>query len=102
MISIVGIVLCLRFICIFNAFGTRVKTSGAYGAVFGVFLKQKLSKKPLTIVGDGSQSRDFVYVTDVAEGFYKAATTCYVGQRYNLGAGKPKKIKYLAELIGVK
>ena len=87
-------------ICIFNAFGTRVKTSGAYGAVFGVFLKQKLSKKPLTIVGDGSQSRDFVYVTDVAEGFYKAATTCYVGQRYNLGAGKPKKIKYLAELIG--
>ena len=63
-------------------------------------MKQKLSKKPLTIVGDGSQSRDFVYVTDVAEGFYKAATTCYVGQRYNLGAGKPKKIKYLAELIG--
>ena len=64
-----------------------------------MFLKQKLSKKPLTIVGDGSQSRDFVYVTDVAEGFYKAATTCYVGQRYNLGA-ENQKIKYLAELIG--
>ena len=87
-------------ICIFNAYGTRVKTTGAYGAVFGVFLKQKLSNKPLTIVGDGTQSRDFVYVSDVAEGFYKAAKSNYNGQRYNLGAGNPQKISYLAKLIG--
>ena len=87
-------------ICIFNAYGPRVRTSGAYGAVFGVFFKQRLSNKPLTIVGDGSQSRDFVYVTDVVDGFYRAAKTNDIGHRYNLGAGHPQKINYLANLIG--
>ena len=86
-------------ICIFNAYGPRVRTSGAYGAVFGVFFKQKLSNKPFTIVGDGLQSRDFVYVTDVANAFLKAALTNDIGERYNLGSGNPQKIKYLAELI---
>ena len=52
---------------IFNAYGRRVKTKGAYGAVFGVFLKQKLENKPFTIVGDGNQTRDFIFSTDVAE-----------------------------------
>lgn len=60
---------------IFNAYGTRSKTSGAYGAVFGVFLKQKLAGEPLTIVGDGKQSRDFVYASDVAEAFILAGET---------------------------
>ena len=54
---------------IFNAYGTRVRTTGAYGAVFGVFFKQKLAGKPFTVVGDGTQTRDFIYVTDVAEAF---------------------------------
>ena len=87
-------------ICIFNAYGTRVKTTGAYGAVFGVFLKQKLAGAPFTIVGDGSQSRDFVYVTDVARAFLAAAETRVVGERFNVGADKPQSIKYLAELLG--
>ena len=60
---------------IFNAYGTRSRTTGAYGAVFGIFLKQILSNKPLTVVKNGKQKRDFVYVTDVAEAFFKAATT---------------------------
>ena len=60
---------------IFNAYGTRSRTSGAYGAVFGVFLKQLIEKKPLTVVGDGKQKRDFLYVTDVANAFYKASIT---------------------------
>ena len=47
---------------IFNAFGTRVKTTGAYGAVFGVFLKQKLADKPLTLVGNGNQKRDGISI----------------------------------------
>ena len=55
-------------ICIFNAYGTRVRTTGVYGAVFGVFLKQKLAGKPFTVVGDGAQSRDFIYASDVARG----------------------------------
>ena len=54
---------------IFNAYGTRSRTSGAYGAVFGVFLEQKLAGKPFTVVGDGTQTRDFLYVTDVARAF---------------------------------
>ena len=56
---------------IFNAYGPRVRTTGAYGAVFGVFFKQKLANKPLTIVGKGNQSRDFIYVSDVAQAFLK-------------------------------
>jgi UDP-glucose 4-epimerase len=85
---------------IFNAYGTRSRTSGAYGAVFGVFLKQKLEGKPFTVVGDGTQSRDFLYVTDVARAFYLAATTERVGQVYNLGAGNPQTVNRLVELLG--
>lgn len=84
---------------IFNAYGTRSRTSGNYGAVFGVMLKQKLENKPLTIVGNGNQKRDFLYVTDVVSAFYKASTSKYKSEIYNLGAGKPQKIKYLASLI---
>ena len=64
---------------IFNAYGTRSRTSGAYGAVFGVFLKQKIAGKPFTVVGDGTQTRDFLYVTDVASAFLAAAETDRVG-----------------------
>ena len=85
---------------IFNAYGTRSRTSGAYGAVFGVFLKQKLANKPLTIVGDGSQSRDFLYATDVAEAFRLAAETDLTGRVWNLGAGNPQSVNRLAELLG--
>lgn len=87
-------------ICIFNAYGTRVRTTGAYGAVFGVFFKQMLSGKPFTLVGDGSQTRDFLYVTDVARAFLAAAETDLVGERWNLGAGKPQSINYLVSLLG--
>ena len=92
----------INVIRIFNAYGPRVRTTGAYGAVFGVFFKQKLSRKPLTIVGNGKQTRDFVFVTDVVEAFFKAAKTNSVGEIFNLGNGKPIQIKYLANLIGEK
>ena len=85
---------------IFNAYGTRSRTSGAYGAVFGVFLRQMLAGKPLTVVGDGTQTRDFLYVTDVARGFLAAAETPMVGQVWNLGAGKPQSVNRLVELLG--
>ena len=85
---------------IFNAYGTRSRTSGAYGAVFGVFLKQKLAGKPYTVVGDGTQTRDFLYVTDVARAFLAAAETDNVGRIYNLGAGKPQSVNRLVELLG--
>jgi UDP-glucose 4-epimerase len=85
---------------IFNAYGTRSRTSGAYGAVFGVFLRQKLAGEPFTVVGDGTQTRDFLYVTDVAEAFFAAATTPLAGAFWNLGAGKPQSINRLVALLG--
>jgi UDP-glucose 4-epimerase len=85
---------------IFNAYGTRSRTSGAYGAVFGVFLRQKLAGKPLTVVGDGTQKRDFLYVTDIARAFLAAAETKHAGRFWNLGAGNPQSINRLVELLG--
>jgi UDP-glucose 4-epimerase len=85
---------------IFNAYGTRVRTTGAYGAVFGVFLKQKLAGKPFTVVGDGTQTRDFLYVTDVARAFLAVAETDRVGEIYNVGAGNPQQVNRLVELLG--
>ena len=87
---------------IFNAYGPRAKTTGAYGAVFGVFLKQKLKKRPLTIIGNGEQSRDFIYVTDVANAFLKAALTRKKGQVFNLGNDNPQSVNKLAKLVGGK
>jgi UDP-glucose 4-epimerase len=84
---------------IFNAYGRRVRTSGDYGAVMGVFLKQKISGLPLTIVGDGSQVRDFLHVRDVAEAFYLAGLTEIFGKIWNLGAGNPQSVQTLAQLI---
>lgn len=87
-------------IVIFNAFGTRVRTTGAYGAVFGVFLRQKLAGAPFTVVGDGTQTRDFIYASDVAEAFLAAAETDVSGERFNVGAGKPQPVNRLVELLG--
>jgi len=89
----------INSIRIFNAYGTRSRTSGAYGAVFGVFLKQKLENKPFTVVGDGKQRRDFVYVHDVAKAFYKAAITEVSGEIFNLGSGNPQSVNYLVKLL---
>jgi len=84
----------------FNVYGVRSRTSGTYGAVFGVFLAQKLAKKPLTIVGDGNQKRDFTYVTDIAKGLIQAAEADVSQEIFNLGSGEPKSINQLADLIG--
>ena len=70
--------------------------------MIGVFLKQKIKNKPLTIVGDGKQSRDFVHVIDVAQAFLAAAKTNYVGRVYNVGTGNPQTVNYLSNLIGGK
>src|SRR5262249_1690619 len=87
-------------VCIFNAYGPGVRTTGVYGAVFGVFLRQKLAGKPYTVVGDGNQTRDFVYVTDVATAFLAAAETRVLGERFNVGAGNPQSINRLVSILG--
>jgi UDP-glucose 4-epimerase len=87
-------------VCIFNAYGPRVRTTGVYGAVFGVFFRQKLAGEPYTVVGDGSQRRDFIYVTDIAQAFLAAARTEISGERFNVGAGNPQSINKLVEILG--
>lgn len=85
---------------LFNVYGTRSRTSGTYGAVFGVFLAQKLADKPFTIVGDGTQTRDFTYVTDVAKAFYAAAASEVVNEIMNVGSDNTYSVNRLVELLG--
>ncbi len=85
---------------LFNVYGPRARTSGTYGAVFGVFLAQKLAGKPMTIVGDGTQTRDFTYVTDVARAFFLAAKSRIVNEIYNVGSNNTYSINHLVKLIG--
>ncbi len=84
---------------LFNVYGTRSRTSGTYGAVFGVFLAQKLANKPFTVVGDGSQTRDFTYVSDVVDAFMKAAFSKFKNEIYNVGSGKDVSVNLIAQLL---
>ncbi|RME57642.1 MAG: SDR family oxidoreductase [Candidatus Dadabacteria bacterium] len=92
-------VISLRF---FNVYGPRARTNGTYGAVFGVFLAQKLAGKPFTVVGDGTQKRDFIFVSDVVSALITAAKSSVVQEIFNVGAGNPQSINYLVELLGGK
>lgn len=85
---------------LFNVYGPRSRTSGAYGAVFGVFLAQKLNGKPYTVVGDGKQTRDFTYVSDVANAFVHAAQSEASGEAINVGSGNHYSVNYLVSLLG--
>lgn len=85
---------------LFNVFGPRSRTTGAYGAVFGVFLAQKLNDKPFTLVGDGSQTRDFTYVSDVVRAFYLAAQSTVSKDVFNVGSRGHYSIRRLVDLLG--
>ena len=85
---------------LFNVYGPRSRTTGAYGAVFGVFLKQKLAGVPFTVVGDGTQTRDFTFVSDVASAFLAAAKSDAQGEIFNVGSGHSYAVNRLIELLG--
>jgi UDP-glucose 4-epimerase len=87
----------LRF---FNVYGPRSRTSGTYGAVFGVFLAQKLASKPFTIVGDGTQTRDFTFVSDVVEAIIAAGESDVCGEIINIGSDNTYSVNRLIELLG--
>ena len=90
----------LRF---FNVYGPRARTSGTYGAVFGVFLAQKLANKPFTIVGDGKQKRDFTYVSDIVDAIIKTSNRKNLkGKIYNVGSGRTISINKIVKLLGGK
>lgn len=83
----------------FNIYGPRARTSGSYGAVFGVFLAQLRAGKPLTVVGDGTQSRDFTYVSDAVSGLLAVAESPFSGEAFNIGSGTPVTVNRLVELL---
>lgn len=84
---------------LFNVYGPRSRTSGTYGAVFGVFLAQKLAGLPFTVVGDGNQKRDFVYVSDVVKAFVRAASSSVRDEIFNVGSGNPQSVDKLVSLL---
>ena len=85
---------------LFNVYGPRSRTNGTYGAVFGVFLAQKLAGKPFTIVGDGNQTRDFTFVSDVVSAFIKAGLSTHSSGIFNVGSGHTYSVNNLCELLG--
>ena len=84
---------------LFNVYGTKSRTSGTYGAVFGVFLAQKLKNFPLTVVGNGKQLRDFTYVSDVIDAILLAAKSKKNNEIYNIASGKPKSVNQIVKLL---
>jgi UDP-glucose 4-epimerase len=84
---------------LFNVYGPRSRTTGTYGAVFGVFLAQKLANKPLTVVGDGTQTRDFIFVADVANAYLKSALSSISNEIFNIGSGYCYSINHLVKLL---
>lgn len=87
---------------LFNVYGPKSRTSGTYGAVFGVFLAQKLNNKPYTVVGNGKQTRDFTYVSDVVNAFYMASKKNTNSKVFNVGSGKTISINKIVEILGGK
>ncbi len=86
----------------FNVYGPRFNPDGAYALVIGKFLKLTKKGKPLTITGDGKQTRDFTHVRDVVRANILAATSDKVGKGevINIGAGRNQSINRIAELVG--
>ena len=87
----------------FNVFGERAPRKGQYAPVTGIFLRQKAAGESLTIVGDGEQRRDYIYVKDVANANVMAAISnpdddAY-GQVYNIGSGKNYSVNEIASFI---
>jgi len=87
----------------FNVYGLRSRTSGAYGAVFGVFLAQKYAEKPLSIVGNGKQTRDFIHVKDLVSALIKASQKPNLKNKiFNIGSGQETSVNKIANMIGGK
>jgi len=83
----------------FNVFGDRSPVGGPYAPVVGIFLKQQHDNKPLTVVGDGNQRRDFIYVSDVVRANLLAAISDVDYGLFNVGSGTNISINEIAELI---
>lgn len=92
--------LCALSLRFFNVYGLRARTTGTYGAVFGVFLAQKLAQSPFTVVGDGTQTRDFTYVSDVVNAMISVVESDTSNRVYNVGSGQTVEVNRIVELLG--
>ncbi|MFH1841337.1 MAG: SDR family oxidoreductase [Candidatus Nealsonbacteria bacterium] len=88
----------------FNVYGPRQPKEGTYVPVIGIFLTQKAKGKPLTVTGDGEQTRDFTHVFDVVRANILAMGSDKVGKGevINIGANQNHSINKIAEIIGGK
>ncbi len=82
----------------FNVYGPR-QAENPYSGVVSTFLRQARADEPITVEGDGAQTRDFVHVSDVVQANLLAATTDAVGDAYNVGTGSSVSIEELARLV---
>jgi len=92
----------IRVARIFNTYGPRLdaKSTSQYGRVIAKFINQTLNNAPLTVYGDGSQTRSFCYITDLIDGLFKLLLIPSVnGEVLNLGYNKEISIMNLAKLI---
>src|SRR5271167_167270 len=90
--------LTLRY---FNVYGQRMTTEGAYVTVIGVFIRERLAGRPLTIYGDGSQTRDFTHVSDVVRANLAAMQSAIAdGRAVNIGRGKAMSVNEIAAIVG--
>lgn len=86
---------------LFNVYGPRVRSTGGYGAMFGVFLAQLANNQPLTVVGSGQQTRDFTFVTDVADAFlWSLSSEASSNQIFNVGSGQTYSVNSIVQLLG--
>lgn len=84
---------------LFNVYGPRARTSGTYGAMFKVFMAQKLHGRPFTVVGDGRQTRDFTFVSDVVQAIITVAKSPYHGEVFNVGSGQTVSVNHIVDLL---
>ena len=89
-------VVSLRF---FNIYGERSRTSGSYGAMFGIFLAQKINNKSFTVVGNGNQKRDFTYISDIISAFIATMKVKEKRLILNIGSGKCHSVNYIIKLL---
>ena len=87
---------------LFNVYGPRSRTSGTYGAMFGIFLAQKIFSRPFTVVGNGEQKRDFTYISDIVEVLIKASKSNLTQEIFNIGSGRSVSVNYIVKLLNGK
>ena len=83
----------------YNVYGPHHIRSGTYATVIGIFENQYMNKKPLTIVGDGKQRRDFTHIDDIVDGLIRCVGKNYRGEVFELGTGKNYSINEVAKIF---